>query len=88
MNHIETWFLILALFLPRLALLIAYFTQNIPLNPVPFWGDVVAAIFLPRFLITFYVFVNYGYENVWFWVHGVLAIAMLFSRVTVNSSRE
>lgn len=89
MNHsIELWFLILTLFFPRIGLLIAYFTHNIPLNPVPLVGDVLMAVLLPRFLIAFYIYVNLGVESVWFWVHGALAVIMLFSRMAFNQNKS
>lgn len=37
-NEIATWFLVLTLFFPRIGLLIAWNTGDIPFNSIPFWG--------------------------------------------------
>lgn len=71
---IETWLLVVTLFLPRIALLIAYFSHQIPLNNIPFIGDLLLYIFLPRLLMIIYIYDNMGWENPWFWIHIVVAI--------------
>ncbi len=71
---IETWILVVTLFLPRIALLIAYFTHHIPANNIPFIGDILLYIFLPRLLMIIYIYDNMGWENPWFWIHIVVAI--------------
>ena len=48
---IAGWVLILSLFLPRLTLIIAWISNCIPPNTIPFVGDVLMAIFIPRVLI-------------------------------------
>src|SRR5215831_5596863 len=70
---IATWFLVLALFLPRVTLVAAYWTHTAPPNNVPFLLDVLGTIFLPRVLICIYIAYNMGY-NEWFWLH--LAVAL------------
>lgn len=72
-GEIAVWFLVLSLFLPRIALLIAYFGGAIPPNNIPFVGDMLMAIFIPRVLILIYIVLNLG-VGVWFWVHLVMAI--------------
>jgi len=57
---IETWFLILTLFFPRIGLLIAYYNGCIPPNTIPFWGDFFMAIFIPRILTIMYIIMNLG----------------------------
>ncbi|MCX7877622.1 MAG: hypothetical protein N2510_03155 [Ignavibacteria bacterium] len=71
---IETWLLVVTLFLPRIALLIAYLSGQIPPNNIPFIGDLVLYIFLPRLLMIIYIYDNLGWENPWFWIHIVVAI--------------
>jgi len=71
---IETWLLVVTLFLPRIALLIAYFSHQIPLNNIPFIGDLLLYIFLPRLLMVIYIYDNMGWENPWFWIHIVVAV--------------
>jgi hypothetical protein len=72
-SPIETWFLVLGLFLPRITLLAAYFSHTIPPNNVPIILDVLGAIFLPRVLICIYIAFNMGY-NEWFWLHLIVAL--------------
>jgi hypothetical protein len=67
-------FLVLSLFLPRVTLIIFWLINQIPLNTVPFVGDVLLAIFLPRVLILIYIAQNLGIESPWFWIHLVVAI--------------
>ena len=71
---IETWILVVTLFLPRIALAIAYFSNQIPANNIPFIGDVLLYAFLPRLLMIIYIYDNMGWENPWFWIHIVVAI--------------
>jgi hypothetical protein len=71
---IETWILVLTLFIPRISLLIAYFSHRIPLNNIPFVGDILLYVFLPRVLMVIYIYDNMGWQNAWFWIHIVVAI--------------
>ncbi|MFA5011044.1 MAG: hypothetical protein WC644_03725 [Ignavibacteria bacterium] len=70
----DTIFLVLSLFLPRIALLIYYFIHQIPYNQVPFVGDVLLTIFLPRVLILIFVAENLGTSSPWFWIHLIAAV--------------
>ncbi len=72
-QHIETWFLVLGLFLPRVTLVAAYLTHTVPPNNVPFLLDVLGTVFLPRVLICIYIAFNMGY-NEWFWLHLIVAL--------------
>jgi hypothetical protein len=71
---IETWILVLTLFIPRIALAIAYFGHQIPLNNIPFIGDVLLYVFFPRVLMIIYIYDNMGWESPWFWIHIVAAL--------------
>ncbi|MBL8016145.1 MAG: hypothetical protein JNK43_02650 [Ignavibacteria bacterium] len=71
---IETWLLVVTLVLPRIALLIAYFSHQIPNNNIPFLGDALLYVFLPRLLMIIYIYDNMGWQNPWFWIHIVVAI--------------
>ncbi len=71
---IETWIVVVTLFLPRVALAIAYFSNQIPANNIPFIGDVLLYAFFPRLLMIIYIYDNMGWENPWFWIHIVVAI--------------
>ena len=71
----ETLFLVLGLFLPRLTLIIYYFfLGGVPVNTVPFILDIALAVFLPRVLIIIYIVQNLGTDSPWFWIHLVVAL--------------
>jgi hypothetical protein len=72
--EISPVFLVLSLFLPRIALIIWWFMNAIPFNTVPFWGEVLLTIFIPRVLILIYIAENMGTDSPWFWVHLVVAV--------------
>ena len=77
MEHlIQPWLLVLTLFVPRISLLIAYFIHQIPFNNIPFIGDLLLYIFLPRVLMLIYIVDNLGTASPWFWIHLVVAIAV------------
>ncbi len=71
---IETWLLVVTLFVPRIALAIAYFSHQIPANTIPFIGDVLLYVFLPRVLMVIYIYDHLGWQNPWFWIHIVAAV--------------
>jgi hypothetical protein len=77
----ETLFLVLGLFLPRLTLILYYFfLGGLPVNTVPTILDIGLGIFLPRVLIIIYIVQNLGTDSPWFWIHLVVAlIVYLFS---------
>lgn len=86
---IETWFLFLSLFLPRLALLIAYCIGAIPVNTMPFIGDLLLAIFIPRALVIFYIYENLGTESPWFAGHIIaFVIAIMFAIFRGSNSKD
>jgi hypothetical protein len=72
------WILVVGLFLPRLALFLAAFVVgDYPANPLPLLFNFVGWLFLPRFLIAYYVFVSAGTANLWFWIYIILGVAGL-----------
>ncbi len=79
MEHsIQTWLLVLTLFLPRISLFIAYLINQIPFNSVPFIGDLLLFVFLPRVLMLIYIVDNLGTSSPWFWIHLVVAIVVWY----------
>ncbi len=77
-GHIDPWILILGLFLPRLALFIAAFIiGDYPPNPLPLILNCVGWLFLPRFLMAYYIYVDAGTSNLWFWAYILLGVAGL-----------
>lgn len=85
MNTIETWFLILSLIFPRLALIIAYFSNTIPANTIPFWGDFAMAALIPRILILIYIITNMGFGG---WAIAHLIVCVLVYTASSSKCRK
>lgn len=85
---IETWVLVVTLFLPRIALFIAYFSHQVPHNNIPFIGDVLLYVFLPRLLMIIYIYDNMGWQNPWFWIHIGVAILVYIKGSQVTYKRK
>jgi hypothetical protein len=76
---ISLWILLLGLFFPRLTLFLAWLTPGAyPANTLPDLVNFVCWLMFPRFLMAFYVYVNIGTANIWFWTYIVLGIVGLF----------
>jgi len=75
-DSIQVWLLVLTLFLPRLALLIAYFTHQIPINNIHWIGEVLLWTFLPRVLMLIYIADHLGTGSAWFWIHLAAAVVV------------
>lgn len=84
----ETWFLALGLFLPRIALIIAYINGQIPPNTIPFLADVVIAIFVPRVLFILYCVDQFGWNGNWTIAHIIFAIIAATSTRSRYSNRR
>jgi hypothetical protein len=67
------WFLVFALFLPRVSLVVAWFQGVL----VPFhlvgWLPLIVAILLPRVLVLYLIYVDQG-VSLWFLIHLVVAV--------------
>lgn len=74
-HQLPLWFLVFALFLPRIALLVAWFDGA--LMPFHLHGVVplLFGIFLPRVLVLFLIYVDQGL-SLWFLLHLVVAIVV------------
>ena len=78
-GHLDLWLLIAGLFLPRFSLFIAWLiVQDYPPNPLPDLANFAAWLFFPRFLMAYYIYVNIGPNNLWFWAYIILGIVSLF----------
>lgn len=78
-GQIALWLLVAGLFFPRLALFIAWaVTGNYPANPLPVLVNFLGWLFLPRFLMAYYIYLDIGSQNLWFWAYLVLGIAGFF----------
>ena len=85
-NDIATWFLVLTLFFPRIGLLIAWFSGNIPTNTIPFWGDFFMAVFIPRILILIYIITNMGFAG-WAAAHLIMCVLSYTASMINTTSR-
>ncbi len=74
----DTAFLVISLFLPRLTLIVYFLFFQIPFNTIPFIGDLLLTIFLPRVLVLVYIVQNLGTDSPWFWIHLVVALLVYF----------
>lgn len=72
-HRLPFWFLVFALFLPRVALAVGWLQGVL----VPFnlqgWIPLVFAILLPRVLILYLIYVDQGI-SLWFLIHMVVAV--------------
>jgi hypothetical protein len=73
-NPIQIWLLVLTLFIPRISLLIAYLWHQIPANTIPFIGDIIMYVLIPRVLMLIYIADNLGTSSPWFWIHLVVTL--------------
>jgi len=73
-NRLPFWFLVFALFLPRIALVVAWL-QGV-LLPFHFTGliPLIVAVVLPRLLVLYMIYLDQGL-SLWFVIH--LAVALL-----------
>lgn len=74
-GDIALWLLIAGLFFPRLALVFAWFAGSYPANTLPDLLNFVLWLFVPRFLMAFYIYTVSGMNNLWFWAYIVTGIA-------------
>lgn len=89
--QIEIWFLVVSLIFPRLAILGAYFWGGMPAHVgIPFWLCFLMSIFCARILVTIFVGMNLGYNNIWFILHltfCVLGTLFEFSKGATKTSK-
>ena len=73
LHVLPLWFLVLALFVPRIALIAAWFEGVL----IPFHLDFVAspvlAVLLPRLLVMALIYLDQGLDQ-WFLAHAVVAL--------------
>ena len=72
-HGIAIWFLVLSLFLPRLALFFGWLHAWVYFVPMP-WTAVLW-LFLPRVLVLIFIHAHQGY-SAWFWIHLVAALVV------------
>ena len=75
----DFYFLLFSLFFPRIVLLVYFLlVGRFPHSTIPFLGDVLLGIFVPRFLILIFVYQNLGVNNIWFAAHLIALILAYF----------
>lgn len=84
----DTIFLVLSLFLPRITLIIYFFIHSIPPNNVPFFGDVLLTVFFPRVLILIYIVDNLSTSSPWFWIHLIVALIVYTTSGKIYKKRR
>jgi hypothetical protein len=75
-EQLPLWFLVLAIFLPRISLVIAYFTDTLLLYPLHGTVPPVLTVIVPRVLVLVLIYMDRGLSW-WLLVHG-LALAAVY----------
>ena len=83
----DFYFLLFSLLFPRITMLVYFIYDWFPANNVPFSGDLLLGVFLPRVLILIYIYQNMGVENVWFIAHLVALFLTSFGTGTKTKKR-
>ena len=73
LHTLPFWFLVFALFLPRIALLVAWVQGTLLPFHLPGLLSLVVGIVLPRVLILYLIYVDQGIST-WFLIHLVVAL--------------
>ncbi len=78
-GQMSFWLLLAGLFIPRLALFLAAFVfGGYPPNPLSDIANFLLWLLVPRFLMAYYISINIGMNNLWFWAYIVTGIIGLF----------
>jgi hypothetical protein len=67
------WFLVFALFLPRIALVVAWLQATLVLFHLVGWIPLLFWALLPRVLVLYLIFLDQGLSG-WFLIHAVVAL--------------
>ncbi len=77
MTTLPIWFLVLSLFLPRIALIAAFFTDGAFPHLFTKWLSVPMAFFIPRVLVLIAIGTVMGICP-WFWIHLIVTLIVWF----------
>jgi hypothetical protein len=83
MESLPLWFLILALFLPRVSLVIAYFVDLLPPFNLHGWVPPTMGVLIPRVLVM--IFQDRGFSP-WLIVHGIAMVIVYLAAGSAGSS--
>jgi len=87
-GHIALWLLVAGLFFPRLALFVAWLSSGAyPVNNLGELLNFGLWLFLPRFLMAYYIYLDIGTQNLWFWAYVITGVAGCFGESHVVRRR-
>jgi hypothetical protein len=86
-GHFSLLFLIGGLIFPRLTLFLAWLFTAYPPNALSDIANFLLWLFLPRFLIAYFIYADLGTNNLWFWAYVVTGIMGLFGETGVVHRR-
>ncbi len=86
MEQLPLWFLILALFLPRVTLLIAFLRHDLAPYGLHGWLPPTLGVLIPRVLVILLIFRDRGF-SAWLLVHG-LAMAFAYLAAGKKGSKR
>ena len=87
-TQLPDWFLVLSLFLPRISLIAAFFTDGAFPHLMTKWLSVPMAFFIPRILILIAIVSTLG-VGLWFWLHLIaLLLSWTFNGIRVASKQS
>lgn len=79
----DFYFLLFSLFFPRIVLLVYFLLiGRFPHSTIPFFGDVLMGVFIPRVLILIFIYQDMGMNNIWFAAHLIALILTYFGGTT------
>ena len=84
---LPVWFLITSIFLPRISLIAAFFTDGAFPHLITKWVSVPMGLFIPRILILWAIAATMGF-CAWFWIHLVIAVLVLLKTSIVASEKR
>ncbi len=86
-GHFSLLFLIAGLIFPRLTLAVAWLFSGYPVNVLSDLFNFVLWLFLPRFLIAYYIYADVGMNNLWFWAYVATGLVGMFGESNVVHRR-
>lgn len=76
---IDTVFLVISLFFPRIAIIGFFFFDSLPTTTLNNLLSVLLTVFFPRIFVIIMIAQHMGTQNPWFWIHIVVAVIVYLS---------
>ncbi|MBS1492035.1 MAG: hypothetical protein JST55_00910 [Bacteroidetes bacterium] len=76
---IDVVFLVFSLFFPRISIIGFFLFDSLPATTLSNLISVLLTVFLPRVFIIIMIAQHMGTNNVWFWLHIVVALIVYLS---------